>query len=195
MGSLASPESAPHHASPIMQHGFAYAAGYTLAPAQPPAGSSYPPASPHRLPTTTRGPRLQPQPRRTLAFTWLVQAGSAWTLLRGYGNINPLSIDYASRPRLRPRLTQGGLAWPWNPWSSGGRVSHPAFATHACILTRTTSTPGSPRRFPGGTTLPYPPTHLDVHPRRNNAGFSCECHSFGGVLEPRYIVGSEPLDQ
>ena len=87
--------------------------------------------------------------------------GSAWTLLRGYGNINPLSIDYASRPRLRPRLTQGGLAWPWNPWSSGGRVSHPAFATHACILTRVTSTAGSLRRFTGDTTLPYPSTHLD----------------------------------
>ena len=27
-----------------------------------------------------------------------------------YGNINPLSIDYACRPRLRSRLTQGRLA-------------------------------------------------------------------------------------
>src|SRR5690349_6763497 len=141
--------------------GFAYSTGYTLAPAQPPAGSSYPPASPHRLPTTTQVPRLQLQPRKASIFAWLVQMGSAWSLLRGYGNINPLSIDYASRPRLRPRLTQGGLAWPWNPWSSGGRVSHPAFATHACILTRVTSTAGSLRRFTGDTTLPYPSTHLD----------------------------------
>jgi hypothetical protein len=23
----------------------------------------------------------------------------------------------------------------------------------------------------------------------------CECHNFGGVLEPRYIVGAESLDQ
>ena len=23
----------------------------------------------------------------------------------------------------------------------------------------------------------------------------CQCHSFGGVLEPRYIVGAESLDQ
>ena len=160
MGSLASPETAPRHASPCMQHGFAYAAGYTLAPAQPPAGPSYPPASPHRLPTTTQVPNINPQPRRASGIRRLVQAGPAWTLLRGYGNINPLSIDYASRPRLRPRLTQGGLAWPWNPWSSGGRVSHPAFATHACILTRVTSTAGSLRRFAGDTTLPYPPTHL-----------------------------------
>ena len=97
--------------------------------------------------------------------------GSAWAFLRGYGNINPLSIDYASRPRLRSRLTQGGLAWPWNPWSSGGRVSHPSCATHACILTRTTSTARSLGRFPGRTTLPYPPTHLHQHPK-----------SAGGVL-------------
>jgi hypothetical protein len=114
----------------------------------------YPPGSqpPSHCPEGLRGGR------------WLAQRGSSGSLLRGYGNINPLSIDYASRPRLRSRLTQGGLAWPWNPWSSGGRVSHPAFATHACILTRATSTAGSLRCFPGGTTLPYPPTHLDRHP-------------------------------
>ena len=82
-----------------------------------------------------------------------------------YGNINPLSIDYACRPRLRSRLTQGGLAWPWNPWSFGGGVSHPSFATHACILTRVASTAGSPRRFSRHTTLPYPSTHLDPHPK------------------------------
>src|ERR1700749_4129289 len=91
--------------------------------------------------------------------------GSSWALLRGYGNINPLSIDYASRPRLRPRLTQGGLAWPWNPWSSGGRVSHSSFATHACILTRIASTARSLCRFPGDTTLPYPPTRLHKNPK------------------------------
>lgn len=35
---------------------------------------------------------------------------SVWAVLRRYGNINPLSIDYACRPRLRSRLTQGRLA-------------------------------------------------------------------------------------
>ena len=85
---------------------------------------------------------------------------SSWANQSGYGNINPLSIDYACRPRLRSRLTLGGLACPRNPWSSGGRVSHPSFATHACILTRVPSTAGSPRRFTRHTTLPYPSTHL-----------------------------------
>jgi hypothetical protein len=141
-----------------MVRGFAYAPPYTLTPAQPPAGISYLPASPHRLTTTRQVPSHTIPTRRQEQRRWLAQRGSSGTLFRGYGNINPLSIDYASRPRLRSRLTQGGLAWPWNPWSFGGRVSHPAFATHACILTRVTSTAGLLRRFAGGTTLPYPST-------------------------------------
>ena len=177
-----------------MVRGFAYAPPYTLTPAQPPAGISYPPASPHRLTTTHRDPSHRRLARRSAIGRWLAQRGSSGSLLRGYGNINPLSIDYASRPRLRSRLTQGGLAWPWNPWSSGGRVSHSSFATHACILTRVASTAGSPRRFSRHTTLPYPSTHLDDTPK-DIAELICECHSFGGVLEPRYIVGAEPLDQ
>src|SRR5450631_1867653 len=75
--------------------------------------------------------------------------------------MNPLSIDYACRPRLRSRLTLGGVACPRNPWSFGGGVSHSSFATHACILTRVASTAGSLRCFPCHTTLPYPPAHLD----------------------------------
>ena len=72
-----------------------------------------------------------------------------------------MSIDYACRPRLRSRLTLGGLACPRNPWSFGGGVSHPSFATHACILTRVASTAGSLRRFTRHPTLPYPSAHLD----------------------------------
>ena len=99
--------------------------------------------------------------RRQCRHRMLSITGSAWAVLRRYGNINPLSIDYACRPRLRSRLTQGGLTWPWNPWSFGGRVSHPSFATHACILTRVASTTGSPRYFTGHTTLSYPSPRLD----------------------------------
>ena len=36
-----------------------------------------------------------------------------------YRNFNLLSIDYDFRPRLRPRLTQGRSALPWNPWIFG----------------------------------------------------------------------------
>ena len=51
-----------------------------------------------------------------------------------------MCIDYASRPRLSSRLTLGGLAFPRNPWTSGGGVSHPSLATHTYILTRAQST-------------------------------------------------------
>ena len=124
----------------------------------------YLPASPLliRLPTTNSGrARHRDSPEGFTCFGHLALSDSAWAVLRRYGNINPLSIDYACRPRLRSRLTQGGLTWPWNPWSFGGRVSHPSFATHACILTRVASTAGSLRRFTRHTTLPYPSTRLD----------------------------------
>ena len=39
-------------------------------------------------------------------------------------NINLLSIDYAFRPRLRYRLTLGGLPFPRKPWAFGEQVSH-----------------------------------------------------------------------
>jgi hypothetical protein len=188
-----------------MVRGFAYGPPYTLTPGQPPPGrasllrlsSSLPTASSDRNPPATRR-------------HWeenLASSVSAWTAVHGYGNINPLSIDYACRPRLRSRLTLGGLACPRNPWSFGGGVSHPSFATHACILTRVASTAGSLRRFTRHTTLPYPSAHLDSQrsgspennryrsedqigsssqpPPQKKAGLLRECHSFGGVLEPR----------
>ena len=73
----------------------------------------------------------------------------------GYRNINLFSIDYASRPRLRPRLTQGGRTCPWNPWSIGVQDSHLHLATHTGILTsiRSNTPYGMPSTLYG--TLPY----------------------------------------
>ena len=90
-------------------------------------------------PTTPPAYPAPKDPARGLVV--LVSEDSALARTSGYGTINPLSIDYACRPRLRPRLTLGGSACPRNPWSSGARVSHPRIATHACILTRAASTP------------------------------------------------------
>ncbi len=152
--------------------GFAYTSPYTLGRGLPSPRGGYLPASPLliRLPTTGSGRALRHRrPRRDSGgFGRLASPGSVWAVLRRYGNINPLSIDYACRPRLRSRLTQGGLAWPWNPWSFGGRVSHPSFATHACILTRVASTAGSLRRFTRHTTLSYHSMCLDTERCRAN---------------------------
>ena len=45
----------------------------------------------------------------------------------GSRNINRVSIGYAFRPRLRSRLTLGGLTFPRKPWAFGGWASHPAY--------------------------------------------------------------------
>ena len=88
----------------------------------------YLPASPHRLTTTRPGPTQPAIPSlrrvRLVAFWAVSTDDSSGAPTHGYGNINPLSIDYACRPRLRSRLTLGGLACPRNPWSFGGQGSH-----------------------------------------------------------------------
>ena len=72
-----------------------------------------------------------------------------------YGNINPLAIDYAFRPRLRSRLTLSRRTLLRNPWTIGGEDSHLSFVTHAGILTSRASTAGLRRRFAGQRTLSY----------------------------------------
>ena len=74
---------------------------------------------------------------------------------RRYGNIDPLRIGYASRPRLSSRLTLGGLAFPRKPWAYGAGVSRPRLATHASILTPMRSTARRPSRFAPHGKLPY----------------------------------------
>src|SRR5499433_1736206 len=143
-----------------MARGFACAPPYILTPGHPAPGRATLLRHPIGLPTTGPGRAAGSRPRRTRRVTRLASPDSAWARPGGYGNINPLSIDYACRPRLRPRLTLGGLACPRNPWSFGGGVSHPSFATHACILTRVASTAGSLRCFARHPTLPYPSAHL-----------------------------------
>ena len=66
------------------------------------------------------------------------------------------AFAYALRPRLSTRLTLGGQALPRKPWAYGGRVSHPALATHASILTPPAVHGRSPLplRPPGEAPLP-----------------------------------------
>ena len=57
------------------------------------------------------------------------------TLPRWCRNVDLLPIDYAFRPRLRVRLTQGGLTFPRKPWISGVQGSHLDGVTHAGRVT------------------------------------------------------------
>jgi hypothetical protein len=154
-----------HHASPFTRPGFTWASGYTLTPGQPTPGGTTLLRHPIACLLPDRVPRSPNKPtRRSVSgFGWSASPASTRTHYHEHGNINPLSIDYACRPRLRSRLTLGGTTWPRNPWSFGGRDSHSAFATHACILTHTPSTPRSLGGFPGCMTLPYPTPQLHNH--------------------------------
>jgi hypothetical protein len=111
IGSLTSPDTARRHVSPLMPHGFAYVAGYTLTPGISTTWVQLPSCvTPSLTYKPNRSPPAPVQPEGLPGFGRLVVGCSAWALLCGYGNINPLSIDYASRPRLRSRLTQSRLA-------------------------------------------------------------------------------------
>ena len=59
-----------------------------------------------------------------------------------------MCIDYAFRPRLSSRLTQGGRTCPWNPWIFGHYDSHAILATHSGILTPIQSTCASAHASP-----------------------------------------------
>jgi hypothetical protein len=120
MGSLTSPQSARHQISDTHRTDLP-----ALSPTSLPADQPYGLPSPRRA-TLLRHPIacLLPDrvthspthaPKGVHRIVCLASPASAWAQQNRYGNINPLSIDYACRPRLRTRLTQGGLAWPWNP--------------------------------------------------------------------------------
>ena len=116
------------------------------------------------------------------AYPILLRPPIAQTVNRWYRNINLLSIAYAFRPRLRSRLTLSRLALLRNPWAFGGGVSHSSFVTYACILTSPRSTGACRCRFTARGTLSY-------------RSVKDEAHSFGGWLEPRYIIRARALDQ
>ena len=79
---------------------------------------------------------VKPTPRSTYPSASPRRSNDPWW----YRNLNLLSIAYAFRPRLRPRLTLRGRAFLRKPQIFGGKDSHLAFATHANILSRIQST-------------------------------------------------------
>ena len=65
-------------------------------------------------------------PRTTIAWVSIAYPVPPSVIAVGtwYRNINLLSFAYACRPRLRDRLTLGGLTFPRNPWAFGDQVFH-----------------------------------------------------------------------
>jgi hypothetical protein len=179
-----------------MHHGFAYGAGHTLTPAPPPAGLSYLPASPHRSPTTRQDPTRPHPPSEEDRHGPAVSTAGL-----GVGR-SPTGTGISTRS---PSTTPLGLALgPDSPRAEQpgpGTLGHPAegiLTLHALLMPAFSLAPPPPpvpRRLPRWHDAPLP-THTPAptgHAGRRSV--TCGCHSFGGVLEPRYIVGAEPLDQ
>ena len=96
------------------------------------------------------------------------------------GNIRPVPIDYAFRPRLRGRLTLRRLTLRRNPWTFGESVFH-TLCRYSCQHSH----------FP----YLHGPSQVPLHrPRERSATAHQRCtQSFGSWLEPRYIFGAGPL--
>ena len=94
-------------------------------------------------------------------------------------NINVIPIDYASRPRLRDRLTLRRLTLRRNPWTFGDTVFH-SVCRYSCQHSHF-------RRLQEAS-------RLSLHQlTERSATASCDAQSFGSRLEPRYIFGAETL--
>ena len=98
--------------------------------------------------------------------------------------MNPFPIDYASRPRLRGRLTLGRLPLPRKPSAFGGQVfhlsfrysyRHPPFRHLQQALQLT---------FIGIRNAPLPLLLVRAASR-----------DFGSELQPRCIISARLLDQ
>ena len=70
----------------------------------------------------------------TAGWTTRPRPPIAQTRVKKYGNINPLSIAYAFRPRLRGRLTLGGSPCPGTLGFPAREALTPFIVTHANIL-------------------------------------------------------------
>src|SRR4051794_41798911 len=98
------------------------------------AWRDYPPASPHRLPTTGSGPTLPPPPTPKggkTGFGGSASPAPTRTHHHRHGNINPSPPHYPRPPRPRSRPPPGGTTRPTNPSSSARPASPPAFSTPA----------------------------------------------------------------
>ncbi len=92
--------------------------------------------------------------------------------IQQYRNLNLLSIGYASRPRLRSRLTQSRSALLWKPWIFGLEDSHLHLATHSGILSSIHST------------APYGTASSRMQCSSTNSTY-VQFLSFGVVFQPR----------
>ena len=146
----------------------------------------YLPASPHRLTTTGSGPALPTGPNRSRT------RGSGGQHHRPRQGRSITGTGISTRC---PSTTPVGLALgPDSPWADEpgpgtlGQSVEEVLTPHSLLMPAfSLASPPQPITRPlqrkHDAPLPNPP-HNRVR-----------CRGFGDVLEPRYIVGAEPLDQ
>ena len=125
-----------------LPRGFSRRHGCGDSPAVKPAGIAPRVKTPWRIYQPRLATRL-PQDDHRLGSLSLPRHPIGQTNATWYGNINPLAIGYAFRPRLRSRLTLSRRTLLRKPWTIGGEDSHLPCVTHAGILTSCRSTTAS----------------------------------------------------
>src|SRR6202167_1591459 len=187
IGSPNSPHPVMHHLSDLCDTRICLDVVLRVCPSITTDWYGYLPASPHRLTTTHPGPTqpaavLTPKGSDRPPFGWLAE----WI---HHGRAHTGTGISTRCPSTTPVGLALGPDSPWADWPgpgtlglSAGKVLTCLIATHACILTPTPSTTRSLDGFTGCRTLPYPTNKV-------------RCRGFGGVLEPRYIIGAQSLDQ
>ncbi len=94
-----------------------------------------------------------------------------------------MSIGYAFRPHLRLRLTLSGLTFLRNPQTYGDQGSH-LVSRYLCWQSLFLNIQCRSRyTFAHSRMLSY------------HTALADRIHNFGTMLEPRWIVGTERLDQ
>ena len=94
-------------------------------------------------------------PSGTTSRRWTYPPASPHRTRRRLGNVDPIPVSYASRPRIRGRLTPSRRTFLGKPWAFGGRDSHPAFR-YSSPHTRFSTLHRSLRYgFTASRTLPY----------------------------------------
>ena len=189
IGSPNSPHTAMHHLSGINETRIYLDLSLQACPSITTDWYGYLPASPHCLPTTSEGPT---QPRTSTPPKRCSRCGFGWLVpLIRYGRLSTGTGISTRCPSTTPVGLALGPDSPWADWPgpgtlglSAGKVLTCLIATHACILTPPSSTANHFTASPEEGRSPTRPA--PEGPGRRG---------FGGVLEPRYIVGARSLDQ
>lgn len=183
---ISSRNGSHHRTSPYTPHGFAYATGCVLDHGKPPPRPAPIPCHPCAHLPRLRSQRHAPDPTRRRGNgprRRLVLTASVLSVRCRYGNIHPFIHS----------TTPVGLALgpdsPGDDERGPGTLGHPAdgILTRLSLLMSAFSLPQSPRHgHPAASPLAGRSPTRRAYTRRR---------VFGGVLEPRYIVGAGPLDQ